>query len=381
MDLTRFIEDEADKFISAGKNIKDPRFFDIDFVPDSIYLRPEAEDLIEAIAFYIGSGLRPHLNIQGGKGAGKTVTTKYVLNTILRSQIKKGNIKESECKVFYVSCRDYPTSQKIYAYVTGEKWGDPFLVEKFVEEMNSYKYSFLILDEADFLRDHNIIFTTTRETRTFLITIAQNVNFFDSLDPATQSSFLPRHVSFRPYHPEELFIIMKDRAERGLYRYSLSIIEKMAREIAENHFGDARVAIRSLMYMGDNWMEDYIPFAIGKAAQSVIFDSVKKLRDRELALLSLIPPKEIKTAELFREFLKRFPRYNKMTKPTFFSMLNYLQAQGLILIMKGKGRAGSACQLIVDPLLVSKVIKERGAEMGGAYDEKEEALGEDERSS
>jgi Cdc6-like AAA superfamily ATPase len=253
--------------------------------------------------------------------------------------------------------------------------GDPLLLEEFVGILDSKKYTFLVLDEADFLRDvkplninsdrvekqkdAHAIFTVTRDTNAFLITIAQNVQFFDLLDPATQSSFLPVHVVFRPYIAQELFEIMKARAEKGLYRYSLNIIDKMAQEIAENHLGDARIAIRALMFMGDNWMDEMIPEAIQSAVRSVVVDAIKSLGDKELALLSSIPDHEVKTAELFREFTKKY----KVAKATFFSMLAYLQAQGLIMLLRGRGRGGSTCQLIVDPLAVNDAIKAKGIDM------------------
>jgi len=367
MGLLDYIEDRSTRYFSAGKNIRDLRYFDLNFIPESIYLREEADDIIKAVSFYLGSGLRPNLNIQGGKGSGKTTTVKFLLSSILHSQEKKGNIRKEDYQVFYVSCRSNPTSYKIYSAVTGEKVGDPNLVEAFIETLNSKKYTFLVLDEADFLRDikpYNVftegkqkdadaIFTVTRNTHAFLITIAQNVQFFDQLDPATQSSFLPVHVIFRPYRAEELFQIMKDRAEKGLYHYSLSIIERMAEEIAENHLGDARIAIRALMFMGDEWLEENAPFAIQSAVRSVVVDSIRHLNEKEIYLLSLIPDYEIKTSELYREFTKKY----KVAKATFFSMLTYLQAQGLVMLLRGRGRGGSACQLIVDPSAVRSAIE------------------------
>ncbi|RSN73761.1 Cdc6/Cdc18 family protein [Candidatus Methanodesulfokora washburnensis] len=369
MDLLDYIEDRSSKYFSAGKNIRDPRYFDLSFIPESIYLREEADDIIKAISFYLGSKLRPHLNVQGGKGSGKTTTVKFLLSNILSLQEKKGNIKKEDYQVFYISCRENPTSYKIYSAITGQKIGDPNLVEAFIDTLNAKKYTFLVLDEADFLRDvkpynpasdyrqkdADAIFTVTRNTHAFLITIAQNVQFFDQLDPATQSSFLPIHVIFRPYRKEELFHIMKDRAEKGLYRYSLSIIEKMAEEIAENYLGDARIAIRALMFMGDEWLDELVPEAIRSAVRSVVVDSIKNLSDKEVYLLSLIPDYEVKASELYKEFTKKY----KVAKATFFSMLAYLQAQGLIMLLRGRGRGGSTCQLIVDPSYVKEAKNKR----------------------
>jgi hypothetical protein len=148
---------------------------------------------------------------------------------------------------------------------------------------------------------------------------------------------------------------MKDRAEKGLYRYSLSIIEKMAEEIAENYLGDARIAIRALMFMGDEWLDELVPEAIRSAVRSVVVDSIKNLSDKEVYLLSLIPDYEVKASELYKEFTKKY----KVAKATFFSMLAYLQAQGLIMLLRGRGRGGSTCQLIVDPSYVKEAKNKR----------------------
>jgi hypothetical protein len=106
-------------------------------------------------------------------------------------------------------------------------------------------------------------------------------------------------------------------------------------------------------------MEDWIPHAISRAVRSVAFEAIRNLGRKELALLSLIPDTEIKTSELFREYTNKFPQY-KIAKATFFSMLTYLQALGLVMLMRGRGRGGSTCQLVIEPSVVREAIKAKG---------------------
>ncbi len=356
--LEPFLEKEVLTSIRMGKNIKRPEVFDISYTPDEIYLRQEAEEISASIGFYLGSGIPSNLAIYGSRGTGKTTTIKYLLPRIIKICEEKGEIEKGSANIFYLRCRENPTTYKIYSSITGGKIGDHDLPKRALEKLTEKKYTFLVLDEADYLRDCNIIFTLTRETRVFLITIAQNIQFFSWLDQATQSSFSPVQVYFRPYVKEELFQILKQRAEKGLYNYSLNIVEKIAERVANEFFGDARIGIRALMFMGDRWFDDYIDVALMKAKQSVIEDAIQGLSSRELAILSLFNAEEEKSTDLMRRLSERYPRM-RITKPTFLDALSYLQAQGLLLLIKGHGRSPTMCRLLVDRSLVNIILQER----------------------
>ncbi len=356
--LEPYLGDKAILSVRGGRNIKRPEMFDINYLPEEIYFREESERIVGAVGFYLGSGIPSNLAIYGPRGSGKTTTIRYLLPRIIQTLEEEGEIEKDLTRIFYIRCRDAPTTYKIYATIAEGKVGDPDLAKKAIEKLTEKKYTFLVLDEADYLRDYDIIFTLTRETKVFIITIAQNIQFFSWLDQATQSSFSPIQIYFRPYIKEELFQILKQRAEKGLYHYTMSAIEKIAEKVANEYFGDARIGIRALMYMGDQWLDEYVPEALRKAKLSVLEDTLRGLSPKELIVLSLFNKEEETSTGLLKRLNEKYPQF-RMTKSTFLDILNYLQAQGLVLLIKGRGRAPTVCIPLVDKSLVNIALEER----------------------
>jgi len=110
-----------------------------------------------------------------------------------------------------------------------------------------------VLDDADFAENEMIdelLFALSRRTQSFTVIVAQNFRFLERLSDSVRSSLLPRVLIFKEYTQDELYQILKMRAEDGLLSHDDVSLRLLSALVARDYRGDARVAIRALFYLG-----------------------------------------------------------------------------------------------------------------------------------
>ena len=100
-------------------------------------------------------------------GSGKT------LSVLIKAKAPK---ESKSVPYYYINVRENPTSIKIYRYMTRifSRGHDIDEVENKFDSLLSGK-SIVILDEVDFLHDHDVLYHITRHTKANLILLTQKV--------------------------------------------------------------------------------------------------------------------------------------------------------------------------------------------------------------
>lgn len=245
------------------EKIKDPSVFDLGATPKRIYERKELFKVADLMAEYHAIGIPNNIIIYGPRGSGKTISILYFLDIL----------KKYDIKTFYVNARDCPMSYSIYQRMTNTlKSGyHPIVLRE--QAQNEFKEkSVIVIDDADFLEDFEILYHFSRNTKASIILLAQNIQFGKRIDDATYSSLLPSKIFFSEYDAEALYQILKMRAEVGLYKWNDTALRLIAAIVSRDYHGDARIAIRALFRgaLMDVWdQEEKIENAVIEAARDI----------------------------------------------------------------------------------------------------------------
>ena len=345
------------------ENIKDHKVFNLDYIPEKIILREQARKIAENMGSYIAKKLAEHILISGLRGTGKTLTVKYLLNEAKRFAESKG----IDFQPFYISVKRNRSTYSILREITGLKKGlSPEDLYKEAEKKINERRTIIALDEADFLKDYDILYFLTRETDSMIITIVTNPFWINELDDHVRSSFQPTFVHFPEYNPDELFAILKQRADMGLNEYDERGINFLAVKVASELKGDARYGILALRILGkwNKWDEKSVEEAIIKSVKDLELMLIDSLNERSLFILDLVSshPDGMETSELYKEFKKEFD----LSKFTFFSYLDELDKIGLISTvgrkqLKHGGHPYIVRSLIHYPDLIKEALKRKAS--------------------
>ena len=226
------------------------RVFSPSFVPDKLPHRErELSNLTDALRDYLSEGGPTAALIRGRPGLGKTVVS-------LRAARE---FSPGELTLVHVNCRKYPTAYAVFSMVVRQIGGslperglsshEMFrLLEEYLSE--GPRPLMIILDEVSYLRDlDEVLYPLLRihegssiPIPPFVLAIAREWQP-DFLVDRTLREFFVIRMKFEPYTKEELFDIIRDRAEMGLApgSYTPDILGMVA-ELASD-LGDARRAI------------------------------------------------------------------------------------------------------------------------------------------
>ncbi|MCK4550379.1 MAG: ORC1-type DNA replication protein [Candidatus Aenigmarchaeota archaeon] len=207
--------------------------------------------------------------IYGSTGTGKTLTTKYVLDELVKTATQNNNI----IKTIYVNCKMKKVADTEYRFLA-------YLAEKLGETVPStglptdqvYKIFFksldklegvviLIVDEIDALVNKvgdDFLYNLTRINQDLanvdlsVIGISNNLSFTDYLDARVKSSLSEEELIFPPYNAVQLQEILQKRAEIAFTNGKINdgVTQKCAALAAQEH-GDARRALDLLRVAGE----------------------------------------------------------------------------------------------------------------------------------
>jgi archaeal cell division control protein 6 len=257
-----------EQVLSGGQIFRDRNLLRHDYMPTSL---PHREEQIKRL----GSVLAPALSKErvsnlfayGKTGTGKTIVAKFVLDRLQKKARDHGRAVDTS----YVNCRLAGTNYRVIADLCRALGQDvPFtglavgeLFDRLREGLQSRGSAFLVvLDEIDALvkrsEDDSLLYELTRINERLeggwigVIGISNDLHFKDFLDPRVLSSLGEEELVFKPYTSEELYDILKGRAEQA---FQPGVLEdgalRLCAALAAGEHGDARRALDLLRVAGE----------------------------------------------------------------------------------------------------------------------------------
>jgi len=107
-DIRKLYKKESIDSVKTSKSIVDPRVFDLDYIPEKPYVRPEVKSIMKACLRHQNTGVPSNLIVFGSRGSGKTLLVRYITEELLA--------KDYGTQVFYANCMEFNTSTKILAH-------------------------------------------------------------------------------------------------------------------------------------------------------------------------------------------------------------------------------------------------------------------------
>jgi cell division control protein 6 len=255
-----------------------------DYIPDTL---PHRENEIRRLAEHLlvsAQGMRPsNVLIYGLTGTGKTVVVKYVVSRLK----EKASSLNKRLDYAYVNTRKLDTTYRVIASIaqsiglrvphTGLAISEVY--RRYINALDSWGgLHIVVLDEVDYYvkrEGDDLIYKLVRaneelsKAKIVLIGITNDVNFIENLDPRVRSSMGEIEMVFPPYNAEQLFTILKQRAELA---FNQGVIEdgviSYCSALAAREHGDARRALDLLRVSGE--------IAEREGAERVTIEHVKK---------------------------------------------------------------------------------------------------------
>jgi len=336
---------------------KNERKLDINFIPDELPHRNKELSLLSQLCLTLLTNpneISRNILVTGKTGIGKTVTVK-LFGKLLINAAKKKNIS---IKYIHVNCRKERTSYKVMIKIIRSinnnfpkrGYSPQDLLEIINDFLNTHNLHILIiLDELNYLinNDNDLIYSLTRlnddsfnvPQRVSIIGIVRDVSCINNLDNSTLSTLQRNIIRFENYKSDQIFDILKYRAEMSLKRNVLpdELIE-MISDIVSVH-GDIRYGLNLLWKAGKIAENKNLPVinpeCIRLANQDMVpfstLDILKDMTSQKLVFLLAIVL-HLKTNNenrgTFLEILKLYLILceNAGLRPRSYSQLwNYLQ--------------------------------------------------------
>ncbi|MGC8651719.1 MAG: Cdc6/Cdc18 family protein [Candidatus Micrarchaeia archaeon] len=243
--------------IFANREVLSPHY-----IPKKLLFREkEIESIERALAPSLRGERGRNLFIYGKTGTGKTSCTRYVIDEVK-------NIPNTKAKLSYINCRIYNTRYRVLNKIVSDHlptyakrgYGAVDLYEKltsWIEEDS--KILVATLDEIDMVKDlDDLVYTLTRINSDIkaggvtIIGISNKVSFKEDLDPRSLSTLYENELVFSQYYANELYAILKDRAEEGFKQGAIDddILHYIAAAAAKEG-GDARIGLKVLTSAGE----------------------------------------------------------------------------------------------------------------------------------
>ncbi len=243
--------------IFADREVLSPHY-----IPNNLVFREKEIGRIErALAPSLKGEKGRNLFLYGKTGTGKTSCAKYVVKEV-------EEIPNSKAKISYINCKMYNSRYRVLNKIISDHlptyskrgYGAIDLYEKianWIEEDN--KTLITILDEIDVVKDlDDLVYTLTRINSDMkaggftIVGISNNVSFKENLDPRSLSALYETEIVFPPYDANEIYAIIKDRAEKGFKKGVMdeNVLHYVA-AAASQHGGDARFSLKIISRIGE----------------------------------------------------------------------------------------------------------------------------------
>ncbi|MCL4383018.1 MAG: AAA family ATPase [Candidatus Marsarchaeota archaeon] len=361
-----------------SKIFKDREVFSPYYLPQKLLFRENEISKIEkALAPSLKGERGRNLFVYGKTGSGKTSCVKYVIN-------EAKNIPNIKIAISYINCRIYNSRYRILNKIITDNlptyakrgYGAADLYEKFIRWIEEDAKLFIVaLDEIDMIKDlDDLIYTLTRVNSDIkkggvsLIGISNKISFKDILDPRSLSSLYETELVFAPYYSDELYAIIKDRANIGFFENIID--DETLRFIAASaakEGGDARFSLKILTKAGelseelnlDSITIEQAKHSVKLAEEDIVYELISTLPEHlklvlySISLLSLTGGTYKKLTNGIDTYLfsgEVYSRYRSLaesihkepkTERWYRQYLSELEMQGLITSYEsGKGIRG-----------------------------------------
>ncbi|MFX1321248.1 MAG: Cdc6/Cdc18 family protein [Promethearchaeota archaeon] len=384
------IMDYFEELLKKPSIFKDESKLDINFIPDELPHREKELSLLSQLFLTLitnPNSISRKILITGKTGIGKTVTVK-LFGDILKKASRKRDIS---IKYVHINCRKERSSYKVLIKIIHSihknfpqrGYSPQDLLEIIIEYLNKYNLHLLIvLDELSYLinKGEDLIYSLTRinddsmnsQQRLSIIGIVRDISCLNNLDSSTLSTLQRNIINFDEYSKEQIFNIIKFRADLSLNQNALSddLIEMISEILFKN--GDIRYGLNILWRaakIAENQNLKYITAECIRAGnQNLVpystLDILKYMTSQKLIFLLAII-KSLKVSEKpqisFLDILKTYNIVceNTRLKPRSYSQLwNYLQEfhrENLILIkVKSENIKGRKTFIKIPNIALSK---------------------------
>jgi cell division control protein 6 len=242
------------------------------------------------------------LYIHGSTGVGKSA--------VIRSILQRNFPSHSA----YVNCWNNKTTHKIMEQVLkgiGQMIHGKESTSELINRLESAKKRIIVcLDEADHLKDKDILYTFARNSCPVVL-ISNHPYSPAQMDNRIRSCLHLKEIEFRPYHPDEITSILKDRIETSLNVHAIT--DDLIAEIANSCSGDARAGIQILKNSAVDAeskghltiTSDHVKAAAGYARKYRLSYLLGKLNDHQKTLYEILKQnKMMDSGSLFNEYKK-----------------------------------------------------------------------------
>jgi len=292
-----------------------------------------------------------HAWLFGEPGTGKTLLVKHILRKMSKEALVGGIcINCWEQNSFYSVLDKLVRELRMLG---AEKLNASFKLER-LKTFIGNKPFIIALDEIDKPKREerdSILYNLCNVGNVGLVCVSNSRSILYSMDERIKSRLNAKQIEFRPYAQDDLFCILKQRAELALAPGSWN--EATLRKVAELAEGDARVAIQTLKKaaydaekdacktINENHIKNGFTSAKG-IKKTYLLD---KLTSHHRILYEIVRErKEINSGELWEAYLSRCRAENKppIALRTFSEYMNKLIELDLVrwdrALVRGKVR-------------------------------------------
>lgn len=353
--------------------VRDGRVFNLAYVPEKFYIRKEMRTVANYITTFLKYSSPEHIYLSGKPGSGKTASIKYIQREVEENKIK--------LDFHYISGRECNTRYKVMARICGYNRNvNPNKVyDEFYRRITDK--TIVVLDEADTLEPkdlNDICFMFSRwgeaaevpeNSYVLLILVGCKAypHLLRSLEPAVLSSLSAHNVFYGTYQKEELFEILRLRAEEGLYDgvWNDGLLEEIASACVKEYLGDTRHAILALKELAayserkrSSRIEGDIEKALEKAAERVVVNTLSGLGTHELLVLysaCRVQEDDRQTGALRAVYEKACSHVelSPVKKSKFYEIINSLQRLSIITASES---AKSTRQISIAPAIDEEIV-------------------------
>ncbi|MFH1785079.1 MAG: AAA family ATPase [Candidatus Micrarchaeota archaeon] len=296
-----------------------------DYLPDILSQREkELQYIADCTKPLLKRNTSQNLFIYGSSGTGKTTCLKYLIRELSE--------QSSAVLPVYINCWENQTQLSIYNRIVEEMrlpiprrgLAPDEIFDKILQFVKNYKKPILlILDEMDAIRREEILYAISRSNEKMLtfgiIGISNNKSLLSKLDQRIKSSLRFSEMEFKEYGEDQLFSILRLRAEKALLPNSFD--EKLLRKIARSvEDGSARVAIERLWKSAKHAEKQRKTKIMIQDLEDILLltpDFKKQelnLSKEEKCILEILKNGQLSSTEIYEDFSKKFNKSKRQIR-------------------------------------------------------------------